>query len=235
MKARKKRSSQKNRGQRTSPGLSPRNWRFWVLAVATAGWFTLFGFAMTGALKKPSMTKWWADQVKAEDKTLVPQGPLSTVKKDDTPVPYPKDGDYYQLNFDILSSFPADTPPLNNPRQDPRIKRKPPAAQVPPAIQALDGKRISVAGFMIPMNTDKDRVLSFILAQTRGSCCYGLVPKLNQWIYVEMSGTTVDNVMDVPITVFGTLSIHNLNTQNKDWCLYRMSGDKVDLPKRTWF
>ena len=205
------------------------------MIVMTIGWCGLFGSAMMNNLRKPSMTQWWADQVKTEDRTFVAKAPLSRIKKERTPVPYPKDGDYYRLNFDILSSFSADKPLFDNPRRDPRIKEKRPTAQVPPGIRSLDGEKISVAGFMIPMSTDKDRVRSFVLTQTRGSCCYGLVPKLNQWIYVEMAGTTVENVMDIPITVFGTLSVDDLEKQDKDWCLYRMVGDKIDLPKKTWF
>ena len=182
------------------------------------------------------MPRWWAEQIKAEEKSP-PVAASPSIQNNHAPIPYPKAGDYYQLNFDVLSSFPSDTPPLNNSRTDPRVKTKPPTAQVPPTIQALDGEKISVAGFMIPMITDKDKVSSFILAQTRGSCCYGLTPKLNQWIYVEMNpGKTVESSMDVPITVSGTLMVSkDLNAPDKSWCLYRMRGERIDLPRKSWF
>jgi hypothetical protein len=152
-------------------------------------------------------------------------------------LPYPKDGDYYRLNFDTLGSFPADKPAFSSPRRDPRIPAKPPAVIIPSKIQALDGQKVSLTGFMIPMATDKDKVRYFILAQTRGSCCFGLVPQLNQWAYVTMAdGRTIDPVMDIPVTVFGILNINSPNQQQDNgWCLYRMTSDKVDLPKTSWF
>jgi hypothetical protein len=221
----------------TNSVISTPNWKFWFMLGLTIFWCVLFGFAVVNNSKKTSMARWWAEQIKAEGKPLSINDPLRAIQKNHAPIPYVKVGDYYQLNFDVLSSFPSDTPPLNNPRIDPRIKTKPPTAQVPPTIQALDGEKISVAGFMIPMITDKDKVSSFILAQTRGSCCYGLTPKLNQWIYVEMNqGKTVETSMDVPITVSGTLMVSkDLNTQDKSWCLYRMQGERIDLPSKSWF
>jgi hypothetical protein len=124
-----------------------------------------------------------------------------------------------------------------NPRVDPRLKGKKPDSTVPGSIKALNGQKISVSGFMIPMLMDRDKVLSFILAQSRMTCCYGVVPKLNQWIYVKLdNGKTTESTMDIPITVFGTFNVGSeFDEQNKGWCLYRMNSDKVEVPRRSWF
>jgi hypothetical protein len=226
-----------NKKQTTPSELSPRNWKFWVMVALTVGWCVLLYLYVTFNATKPTMAHWWKAQIQTDKKIDPLKISLHPAKKNHFTIPYPKEGDYYQLDFNVLSSFPADAPPLNNPRMDPRIKVKTPTAQVPESVQALDGEKISVAGFMIPMITNKDQVSSFILAQSRGSCCYGLTPKLNQWIYVEMEqGKTIESIMDIPVTVYGTLAVNNaLLTENKDWCLYRMSGEKVELPKKSWF
>ncbi len=87
------------------------------------------------------------------------------------------------------------------------------------------------------MATEKDKVHSFILAQTRGSCCFGLVPQVNQWAYVTMEdGKTVEPVTDIPVTVLGTLAVAaDGQLENNGWCLYRITSDRVILPKNPWF
>jgi hypothetical protein len=190
--------------------------------------------AMTGSLRRPSMTRWWIDQVQAES-TQVPVPTAPPVPRET--LAYPQKDGYYLLDFGKLSSFPANTPNLNNPRSDPRLAARSSSLQLPDEIRKLNGQKIYLTGFLVPMTTDKEKVYSFILAQTRGSCCYGLVPKINQWIYVTMApGQSTDPLMDVPVTVWGTLSVDDHFKQQKDgWCLYRMVSDKVDLPSIKWF
>lgn len=232
MKKQKKVVREDNRKQNVSLKHQPRDWKFWCMVALTVVWCGLFGVAMMNKAKKTSMPKWWAEQIKAEEKAKIPIASHG-VEKSRFSIPYAKTGDYYQLSFDVLGSFPSDAPNLDNNN----VKPKSPVIQVPPAVQELNGEKISVAGFMIPMITEKDQVNSFILAQTRGSCCYGLVPKLNQWIYVQMDqGKTAEILMDIPVTVFGILTVNKrFNPQDKDWCLYRMAGEKVELPRKTWF
>lgn len=233
MKKQEKTVSARNKKQTPPLKHQSRDWKFWCMVVLTVFWCGLFGVAIVNNAKKTSMSQWWADQIKVEDKTLPPTVLRPQTKKNNSTMHYTKDGDYYQLNFDILSSFPASKSILDKSA----IQTKSIAAPIPAAIQALSGEKISVAGFMIPMVTDKDQASSFILAQTRGSCCYGLVPKLNQWIYVQMNqGRTAEISMDIPVTVFGTLTVsHCSKKQSEDWCLYRMAGDEAKLSKQTWF
>ena len=153
-------------------------------------------------------------------------------------IPFHKSGDYYDLNFEILAGFPAEPPDISIPkRYDPAVHPPRPALDVPTSILSLDGQKISVVGFMIPMVTEDSKVLSFVLAQSRMTCCYGVVPKLNQWIYVRMAeGRPTESMMDVPVTVFGTMTVGTkFDEQNMGWCLYRMVSDRVDLPKKSWF
>ena len=157
-------------------------------------------------------------------------------------------GGYWVVDFDSLSSFSADTPDASedmNPRRDDMnsdpyehkstvVKKK---AEIPADIQGLDGQKATVEGFMIPMLTEKDRVMSFILAQSQMTCCFGIAPKLNQWIYVEMEkGKNTEWAMDIAIKVSGTLSVgKKYDQENKGWSLYRMVSDKVEIPGKSWF
>ena len=155
---------------------------------------------------------------------------------------------YWVVDFESLSSFPVEEPSalenMNTRRDDTNsdpyergttdMKKK---TQIPGFIQALNGQKVEVGGFMIPLITVKDRVSSFILAQSQMTCCFGIAPKLNQWIYVTMEkGETTELKMDIPITVSGTLSVgRKYDEENKGWYLYKMVSDKVKFPNESWF
>ncbi len=221
--------------------IPPRDSSFWAIIVFTG----IVGLVMFLILLKgsytPSMTRWWKDQAHKEEagKTYA-----STRKEAKNPagsfglnIPYPKVGDYFQLGFDTLSGFPSGKPPLDDPKADAGQKAEVPLSKVPPNIRALDGQKISVVGFMIPMTVEKNNACTFILAQSRATCCYGAVPNLNQWIYVDMDrGKTAEAIMDVPVTVFGTLKVGTqFDERSTGWCLYRMTSDKVAWPRKAWF
>ncbi len=156
---------------------------------------------------------------------------------------------YLKVGFDLLSSYTIDSPDatedMNTQRDDlnsdpfePKETARKKQQEVPEFIRVLDGRKVVVEGFMIPMLSEKYRVLSFILAQSQMTCCYGIAPKLNQWIDVTMEkGKSTEWKMDVPITVFGTLSVGTkYDHANKGWCLYRMVSDKVGIPsEKPWF
>ena len=38
-------------------------------------------------------------------------------------------------------------------------------------------------------------------------CCYGTVPKINEWVSVRMAEEGVKPVMDEPVTIHGTLKV----------------------------
>jgi hypothetical protein len=148
---------------------------------------------------------------------------------------YPKVGAYALLTWGTLSHFPRGAPSLDD-EIDPTLwmrKKKPP---VPGFIKTLNHSLIAVAGFMLPLDTDEkgEKATSFILARSQSTCCYGITPKMNEWIYVQMrQDTTAEILMDSPITVFGTIEIGEKNDRNSGWSLYRMTGDKVELPKNS--
>ncbi len=60
--------------------------------------------------------------------------------------------------------------------------------QIPENVRALDGKKIVIEGYMIPISVDKGKVTSFILSRYFASCCFGQMPEMNEWIEVEVEG-----------------------------------------------
>ena len=148
-------------------------------------------------------------------------------------------GDYKAVSFTALSGFyfwnPVDYVDGDpNPAKMSRDKLK---SKVPDSVMAFDGQKVAVVGFMIPVDEDeKFSVSSFVLAKNQMTCCYGATPRANDWIFaaVPPSNKVMDQ-MDVPLTVYGTLSIDPRLKNPSMPTLYRMTVDKVQGPKKGWF
>lgn len=59
--------------------------------------------------------------------------------------------------------------------------------QIPKAVWQLDGELVSIEGFMMPLDVVDGRVASFILARHVFGCCFGQVPKVTEWVVVEVA------------------------------------------------
>jgi hypothetical protein len=100
-------------------------------------------------------------------------------------------------------------------------------AQIPKDIQSLDGKKVVILGFLLPVRMDDGLAVEFLLMRNQSMCCYGVPPKINEWITVKMTGKGVKPDMDRPIAVAG--SLHVGPTQDSGFLtgIYGMDGDKV--------
>jgi hypothetical protein len=136
-----------------------------------------------------------------------------------------------------LAHFPYETPDieeLGKPHTKSVSKKE--KFSIPDFVRRLDGTPVAVVGFMIPLalNDAGDKTTSFILARSQATCCYGITPRMNEWMYVEMEkGKSAEATMDIPITVFGTLSV-GAQIKESNWTLYRMVANKVSVPKLDW-
>ena|ERR1039458_10241355 len=149
---------------------------------------------------------------------------------------YPLLENHPLLTWNTLAHFPYDAPDLDE-EITPRLRLKKKKYPIPGFIKQLDGTSVAVVGFMIPLDTNDagDKATSFILARSQATCCYGITPKMNEWIFVQMDkGKTGEVMMDMPITVFGTLSVGEEKKKEMSWTLYRMVSDKVSVPNINW-
>ncbi len=137
------------------------------------------------------------------------------------------------VKWDTLANFDAPNP---GDEEDMKVSEENKKYPVPGFIKALDGKKVAAIGFMVPSETDEDekdeKAISFFLTRTQGSCCFGLVPRINEFIFVQMQkGKKAEIVMDTPITVFGTLSVGTADLSDTGRSLYRMVAEKTAAPK----
>jgi len=124
-----------------------------------------------------------------------------------------------KLGFDQLASFEFVAP------EDP-AKSAAAEAQIPARVREFNDKKVLVTGFMLPVKMDAGLVTEFLLVKDPMMCCYGVMPKVNEWVVVRMVGKGVPPLMDVPITFEGTLAVGQLYEGGYLTGLYLLKGDK---------
>lgn len=139
------------------------------------------------------------------------------------------DKEFLAVNFNRLSAF--DAPIAGVKPLDTKEERR---ASVTPDVEALVGQEIAIEGFMIPYEFDGTNIKVFYLsANSLASCCFGLLPKVNEVIEVHMveGSAPVTKAPITPVVVAGTFEIDEVNDPIEGLiCLFKMRAQVVDLP-----
>lgn len=123
------------------------------------------------------------------------------------------------VGFDKLASYEF-TPP------DDVAKVAAADAQIPAKVRELDAKKVAVTGFMLPVKMNEGLVTEFLLMKDPSMCCYGVMPKITEWVVVKMVGKGVPPLMDVPVTFEGTLKVGTLFEGGYPSGLYLLQGER---------
>ncbi len=133
--------------------------------------------------------------------------------------------EYLPLAFGKLASFAYD---VYAAEEEIASEGKPGPERVPAEIRSLNGRKIAVRGFMMPLDITRNQAKTFLLVRNRMACCFGMMVGLNEWVYVQMAdGSAADWVNDVPITVYGELAVGEEVRDGMVMSLYRMKADEV--------
>ncbi len=113
------------------------------------------------------------------------------------------------ISFDILADYDFGTLDWSGGSQSNQFIANQIEQIIPESIKALDNQQVSVTGFVLPVETDGERIDSFLLLRDLQMCCYGTLPELNEWIYVEVPNhlEAKNLISDTPIKVKGTLQV----------------------------
>jgi len=65
-----------------------------------------------------------------------------------------------------------------------------------------------------------------LIMRDQSLCCYGVVPKINEWISVKMQGRGVKAVMDQPVTLYGTLHVGEMRENGYLVGIFALDGEK---------
>ncbi|MBA2126769.1 DUF3299 domain-containing protein [Hyphomicrobium methylovorum] len=107
------------------------------------------------------------------------------------------------------------------------VKRRQPGSDRPPEVVAdLDGKSVSIGGYVVPLDFDATTVKEFLLVPFVGACIHVPPPPANQIIYVKSDkGFEVGGMFD-PVTVTGKLTTAVASTGLAD-AGYTIAADSV--------
>ena len=100
-------------------------------------------------------------------------------------------------------------------------------AMIPARIQAATGKKISVDGFMIPLEYKGREVTKFILAMNQNTCCFGGNPQVHEFIIVTAPVDGVEDQMDIPLRVTGVLQVGAFRHLGTLSGIYRLTAQSV--------
>lgn len=139
---------------------------------------------------------------------------------------------YQSLDISDLADFDYYTP-LPGEKPDAKLLAE---NKIPEEIKNLNGRRVSITGFVMPVDVDKEgNVREFALNGNYDMCFYGGPSQINQWVHVKMKDGAKARFSHSPTTVSGTLEVGELVEDGQVISLYRLTGDKTSSASRSGF
>lgn len=100
--------------------------------------------------------------------------------------------------------------------------------RIPANVLALNGKKLGVQGFMMPIEIKRNQVKSFLLVRNQMACCFGMMLGFNEWVFIRCpEDKPADFVPDVVITVYGTMEVGEEIQDGAVMSIFRMRCDEV--------
>lgn len=98
--------------------------------------------------------------------------------------------------------------------------------QFPARATELNGKLVTVNGFMVPLGMGEGKLRKFVLIEVPLSCCFADGPGIDQMIFVSLApGKELDYASDFPVTVTGRFQAGvQKNQYGQIESLYRIVG-----------
>jgi hypothetical protein len=135
---------------------------------------------------------------------------------------------FQTVGFDLLAGFNYEMP--DESVGSTNAPAKPAKEQIPLDIKKLDKQRVALRGFMLPLKVEGGLITELLIMRDQSMCCYGTVPKINEWVSVKMMGKGVKPVMDQAITLYGALKVGEMYENGYLVGIYAMEGEKMAGP-----
>lgn len=133
-----------------------------------------------------------------------------------------------RVGFETLSSFPFEvTGEMADGSTNLAAASAATRKKIPAAVRALDNHFIAIRGFLLPLKMNNGLAIEFLLMRNQNMCCFGSVPKVNEWICVEPQGEGVKPIMDQPITIIGRLRVAQIRENGYLVGIYKMQAAQV--------
>jgi hypothetical protein len=130
---------------------------------------------------------------------------------------------YQRVDFNKLSNYEYELPDPFDPT--PRTIQN----TIPDAVKALDGRLVSIEGFMLPLDLNAQGVSQFMLNASIDMCYFGAPVRMNEWILVTMKGGTRAKFTHLALNVKGRLSVGEEMKNGRVASLYRLVADSAEI------
>lgn len=127
-----------------------------------------------------------------------------------------------------------DAPAAEPPPSDDRAWMSGPAQQSAapaPVVTALDGERVQIGGYVVPLDFDATKVKEFLLVPFVGACIHVPPPPANQIIYVKPAQPFEIKATFDPVYVTGKIKVAPTFTGLAETG-YSIDAEKVELRAR---
>jgi hypothetical protein len=130
------------------------------------------------------------------------------------------------VGFDVLGSyeFEVSDHPVMTRAPGPDVED----AKIPDQVRAYDQKKVQIKGFMVPLETKGDKATEFMILKDPQMCCFGIVPRINEWVTVKTADKGVPIIMDEAVAVQGVMHVGVIRDSSGYVSgVYRMDGEKL--------
>jgi len=108
---------------------------------------------------------------------------------------------------------------------------------IPPQIKALNGQKVAIKGFVIPLaNSDGQSTKEFLFADELVSCLFCAMLGYDQWMVgdtVNRKGFDIkDDEFEEPITIYGTMEVGPKFEDGEFVGIYRIKADGFEVEKK---
>ena len=153
------------------------------------------------------------------------------------PLKFVKNNINYQVvSFDDL--YFNYQPPVDVEHPDGNITKaaKTPMA-IPPQLKALNGKKVAIKGFVIPLaNSEGQNTKEFLFADELVSCLFCAMLGYDQWMVgdtTDPKGFDIkDDQFEEPITIYGTFEVGPKFEDGEFVGIYRIKADGFEVEKK---
>lgn len=136
--------------------------------------------------------------------------------------------EYLQVGFDVLSGFEYIIP--EEVGTNTVAKTEADKDQIPKPVRSLNNQRVALKGFMLPLKVEGGLITELLVMRDQSMCCYGAVPKINEWVSVRMTSKGVKPIMDQAVTLYGKLKVGEIRENGYLVGIYELDGDSMAGP-----
>ena len=127
----------------------------------------------------------------------------------------------------VMESLNLDALEDNDPKAREAMKKIREMWDKAPANPKLDNRRVSVAGFVVPLDGEREKTRDFLLVPYFGACIHAPAPPANQVIHVVVSKTASTVKLTPAALIYGTIRVVRSDTK-LGVTVYEMTADKVE-------